>query len=128
MKAEKDEIGTRVVFDTRWFMVALAVMGAAFVACLVGTEVVWRLGGGKEAQILLSIISLAAFPLASAVTLAIFAWRTTSATRRVAFMSACIGSLVGGLLLSGFMFANANRCAAIGSLFTSVGIVDGGTK
>ena len=126
MKTEKDGIGTRVVFDTRWFMVALAVMGGAFVACLVGTEVVWRLGGGKEVQPLLSLISLTAFPLASAVTLAIFAWRATCATRRVAFMSAGIGSLVGGLLLSGFMFANANRCAAIGSLFRSVSVVDGG--
>ena len=99
-------------FSKRCFAAGLLVTGAAFLACLVGTHMIWSTGGSSEAQILMSVCILAIFPFASAAVSAICAWRAIGVRRRM-LASISLGFVVGGMILTGYLFANANRRAAV---------------
>ena len=113
----KNENKTRLVSasNVRWFVVGLLVTGAAFVACLVGTHMIWSSGGSSKAQILMSVCLLAVFPFASAFVCAIFAWRTPTARQKLASIS--LGFVLGGLLAGYLLLSNANRLAAVKAIF-----------
>ena len=127
MEDENNETRLVSAFNSRWFAVGLLIIAVAWGVSLIGTHLIWVHGGSGAAQAILSVGLLTVFPLASAGCFAICAWRAIG-VRRQMFASVCLGFLVGGVLLTGYMFANANRCAAIGSLFTSVNVVDEGVK
>ena len=104
--------------DWRWFAGALAAMGLAFVACLVGTEAMSH-GQSRNLQAMTSVALLTVLPLALAVLLAVAAWLARA--HRARLLGACAGFAVAGAALTGVMLANANRRAAVLDLFQERG-------
>ncbi len=116
MKNESKETRLASALNMRWFVAGLLVMAAAWGASLVGTHLIWSHGGGGVAQAMLSLGLLTVFPLVGAVGLIAYAVRV-SGVRRWMLVNVGLGIAVGGILLTGFMLANANRRAAVESIF-----------
>ena len=123
MKNENKETRLVSAFNVRWFALGLLVMAVVWAVCLVGTHLIWSHGGGGVAQAMLSLGLLTVFPLVGAVGLFAYAVRV-SGVRRWMLVNVGLGIAVGGILLTGFMLANANRRAAITSIFVSSNIVE----
>lgn len=105
-------------FDWRWFAGALAAMGLAFVACLVGTEAMSH-GQSRNLQAMTSVALLTVLPFALAGLLAMAAW--LARRHRAKLLGACAGFALAGAVFTGVMFANANRRAAVLGMFQDRG-------
>ena len=109
-------------FNMRWFAAGLLATGAAFGVCLAGSHMIWRGGGSVVVQAMFSVVLLTILPLASAGYFAVCAWRASGLPYRMKLASVSLGFALGGILLTGFMLADANRLAAVHAVFVS-GIV-----
>ncbi len=116
MKSKNNETRLVSASNARWFAAGLLVMAMACGVCLIGTHLIWSHGGSGTAQAMLSIGLLTVLPLGGALGLAFCAWRAIG-VRRQMFASASLGVLIGGILLTGFMLASANRLAAVEAIF-----------
>ena len=105
-------------FDWHWFAGALAAMGLAFAACLVGTEAMSH-GQSRNLQAMTNVALLTVLPFTLVVLLAMAAW--LARRHRAKLLGACVGFAVAGAALTGVMFANANRGAAVLDIFRDRG-------
>ena len=113
MKSEvRKETRPMSASSMRWFAAGLLVMAAAWGVSLIGTHLIWSHDGSGVAQAMLSLGLLTVFPLISAGYFAACAWRAIGVRRRL-LASISLAFVIGGMLLTGYLFANANRRAAV---------------
>jgi hypothetical protein len=123
MKNENNETRLVSAFNVRRFAAGLLIMAAAWGVSLIGSLLIWSHGGSGVAQAMLSIGLLTVFPLGGALGFASCAWRAVGVRRRM-LASVSLGFVAGGILLTGFMLADANRLAAVEAVFVLGNIVE----